>query len=117
MRLRKVPLNQALRGLFGGYTAVALVTVRGLGRFRTMRQFGGVSNHDRIAEINDMIDVLQGGSSALARCRDALAGTSTFTPRVLGVPRRFSIAPPSRTRLERQPSRPTRKLRHPPLEP
>jgi hypothetical protein len=53
--------------------ANTLVALPGLGHFRTTQRFGGVSNHDRFAEVNDMIDVLQGRPSLLTRCRGALA--------------------------------------------
>jgi hypothetical protein len=49
------------------------VKLSGLGQFRTVAQFGGVSNGDRIAEVNDLIGVLQGKPSLLSRCRAAYA--------------------------------------------
>jgi len=49
-----------------------LVALPGLGYFCATQQFGGVSNHDRVAEVNDMIHVLQGKPSLLARCRASL---------------------------------------------
>jgi hypothetical protein len=53
--------------------AKTLVTLPGLGDFRTTEQFGGVSDRDRVTEVNDMIGVLQGKPSLLVRCRASLA--------------------------------------------
>jgi hypothetical protein len=49
------------------------VKLPGLGQFRTVAGFGGVSTGDRITEVKDLIGVLQGGPSLLSRCRAAYA--------------------------------------------
>jgi hypothetical protein len=49
------------------------VKLPGLGRFRAVAQFGGVTNSDRIGEVKDLIGVLQGKPSLLSRCRAAYA--------------------------------------------
>lgn len=53
--------------------AGSLIRLPGLGEFHAANSFGGVSVHDRIAEINDMISELNGEPSIVRKCADLFA--------------------------------------------
>jgi malic enzyme len=60
--------GSAAGGISNLASAGSMIGLPGLGEFRTIEAFGRVSVHDRIGEIHDMIDRMNGQPGAVSIC-------------------------------------------------
>jgi hypothetical protein len=66
--LEELPPRYGEREISNQASAGSLVHLPGLGKFRPTEVFGRISVHDRIGEIHDMLNILNGGSGVVRQC-------------------------------------------------
>jgi hypothetical protein len=66
--LQELPTRYADREIGNQASAGSTIRLPGLGEFQPSKQFGSVSVHDRIVEIHDLVDKLNGGDGVVRRC-------------------------------------------------